>query len=61
MPGIAADRERRKSLNQRTISVPSLQEAQRMMDQVCKELKAHFRRLEDSRKITEKDLQARFR
>jgi len=59
--GIDADRERRKSLNQWTISVPSLQEAQRMMDQVRKELKAHIQQLEDSRKITEKDLQARFK
>jgi hypothetical protein len=60
VPSIA-DRERRKSLNQWIISVPSLGEAQLMMDQVRKELKAHAQQLEDSRKITEKDLQARFR
>lgn len=61
MPRVAADRERRKSLNQRTISVPTAKEAQRMMDQVCKELQPHIRRLEASRKITEKDLQASFK
>lgn len=60
MPGVS-EGERRKSLNRWTISVPTLPEAKRMMAQVRKELKAHTQQLEDSRKITEKDLQARFK
>jgi len=45
----------------RRIRVPTLAEAEKMMRQVNAELRAHIRKLEDSRRITAKDLEARFR